>query len=135
MSAPKIEAPHLTRPQAKCSGIAIDVEFSGATPLYTVRVLHDDDVQGRTVAVTPDEGGALRVWNMLARMLGAQRYVACAEGGYRVMPTSGALLMRSMQPRRARRVALRRRPASRRREAAGIAAARHVNEREIIARN
>ena len=135
MSAPKIEVRRVTRPQAKCSGIAIDVDLTNGTPLYAVRVLQDDGVRERTVAVTADESGALRVWNLLARMLGAQRYVARVEGGYRVMPTNGALIIRSTQPRRTRRVALRRRPASRRRAAPGMPAAHHANEREIIARN
>ena len=134
MSAHSFEARSTTRPQRKYAGVAIDVDVSDGIPLYAVRVLHDDGDQERTVAVTADEGGAVRVWNLLARMLGAQRFVACAEGGYRVVPTSGALVMRTMQPRRGRRVVLRRRPASRQRVGTAIANACHTGEREIIAR-
>jgi hypothetical protein len=126
----------LKQMRARCAGVAIDVDLSSGAPLYVVMILRDGETRGRTVAMSLDEAGARRAWDVLARILNVPRYVALPEGGYRrVAITIGSLAKTPAYPRRGRRLALRRRPAARRRLAAPIAPARYGNEREIIARN
>ena len=127
--------PALTRLRARCTGVAIDVDVSTGVPRYAVKVLQEGSA-GRTVVIVPDEASARRVWVLLARVLAAPRFVARPDGGFLAVTTMiGPLVGRPVQPRRGRRVALRRKPAARRRPNPPIVAARYSSEREIIARS
>ncbi len=126
----------LTSQHQNCAGVAIDVDLSSGVAVYSVLLLDADGMEGRPFVTTADEVGAKRAWHLLARVMRIARFVASPEGGYRVVSaTMGALVVRPMQARRSRRVALRRRPSARKNLAAPIRVLRYAGEREIIARN
>ena len=118
---------------ARASGVAIDVDASAETPVYSVYLMNDPGTAGHRIAATPDETAARRIWSLLSRALRVPRFVAGIDGGFRpVDHMVGPLVCRPDHPRRDRRVALRRRPLSRRWKAAAGPSVVHAGEREII---
>lgn len=118
---------------ADVRGIAIDVEVSADAPAYSVYLLTGEGRQARRIALTTDERAARRLWGLLARSLHVPRFIAEIGGGFRALDTMfGPVIARPASARRGRRVAIRRRPLSRRAKAQTGPHAIHAGEREII---
>lgn len=118
---------------ADTCGVAIDVEIASDTPVYSVYLLAGEGRHARRIALTRDERAARRLWSLLARSLHVPRFVAQVSGGFRALDTLfGAVVAKPHAARRGRRIALRRRPSSRRTKASAGTLAIHAGEREII---
>lgn len=129
---PSLSVAALAAAEASC-GVAIDVDASADIPVYSVHLLSDGGRFARRIAATADETAARRVWCLLARSLRVPRFVAEIGGGFRAVDRMlGPVVCRQAASRRGRRVALRRRPSSRRAIAAEGRFAIHAGEREII---
>ncbi len=124
--------PALVR-RADACGVAIDVEVSADAPVYSVYLLAGDGNRARRIALTTDERAARRLWSLLARSLRVPRFIAQVSGGLRALDTIyGPVVAKAPAARRGRRIAIRRRPSSRRTKAQAGGRAIHAGEREII---
>ena len=124
--------PALVRGADAC-GVAIDVEVSTEAPVYSVYLLVREGAHARRIALTTDEQAARRLWGLLARSLRVPRFIAQVSGDFRALDVMyGSVVAKAPAARRGRRMAIRRRPSSRRAKAQAGARAIHTGEREII---